>query len=40
MDTERSLLALFGGTVKYTLKGSNLTLTSENGAGLEAVAAK
>lgn len=40
MDTERSLLKLFGGTVKYTLKGSNLTLTSENGAGLEAVAAK
>ncbi|WP_328495113.1 META domain-containing protein [Streptomyces sp. NBC_00414] len=40
MDTERSLLALFDGTVKYTLKGGNLTLTSENGAGLEAVAAK
>ncbi|MFH8464908.1 META domain-containing protein [Streptomyces sp. NPDC017991] len=40
MDTERSLLKLFGGTVKYQLKGSKLTLTSENGAGLEAVAAK
>ncbi|MEU9185472.1 META domain-containing protein [Streptomyces sp. NPDC048484] len=40
MDTERSLLKLFGGTVKYQLKGSNLTLTSENGAGLEAAATK
>ncbi|MFS8203363.1 META domain-containing protein (plasmid) [Streptomyces sp. CWNU-52B] len=40
MDTEKSLLRLFGGTVKYQLKGSNLTLTSENGAGLEAVATK
>jgi len=40
MGTERSLLKLFGDTVKYRLKGSNLTLTSENGAGLEAVAAK
>ncbi|WP_221348644.1 META domain-containing protein [Streptomyces beigongshangae] len=40
MDTERTLLKLFGGTVKYRLKGSDLTLTSENGAGLEAVAAK
>jgi heat shock protein HslJ len=40
MDTERSLLKLFDGTVKYQLKGSNLTLTSENGAGLEAVAGK
>ncbi|WP_328938052.1 META domain-containing protein [Streptomyces tauricus] len=40
MDTERSLLKLFGGTVKYQLKGGKLTLTSENGAGLEAVAAK
>ncbi|MFE9685730.1 META domain-containing protein [Streptomyces sp. NPDC006285] len=40
MDTERSLLKLFGGTVTYRLTGSNLTLTSENGAGLEAVAAK
>lgn len=40
MDTERSLLKLFDGTVKYQLKGSNLTLTSENGAGLEAAAGK
>jgi heat shock protein HslJ len=40
MDTERSLLKLFGGTVKYRLEGGDLTLTSANGAGLEAVAAK
>ncbi|KAA0933775.1 MULTISPECIES: META domain-containing protein [Streptomyces] len=40
MDTEKTLLKLFGGTVKYQLKGSTLTLTSENGTGLEAVAAK
>jgi heat shock protein HslJ len=40
MDTEKTLLKLFGGTVKYRLDGGNLTLTSENGAGLEAVAAK
>jgi heat shock protein HslJ len=40
MDTERSLLKLFGGTVKYQLKGSTLRLTSENGTGFEAVAAK
>lgn len=40
MDTEKTLLKLFGGTVKYQLKGSTLTLTSENGQGIEAVAAK
>ena len=40
MDTEKTLLKLFGGTVKYQLKGSTLTLTSENGQGVEAVAAK
>ncbi|MCX4906927.1 META domain-containing protein [Streptomyces sp. NBC_00878] len=40
MDTEKTLLKLFGGTVKYQLKGSTLTLTSENGTGVEAVAAK
>ncbi|MEU5340350.1 META domain-containing protein [Streptomyces sp. NPDC020766] len=40
MDTEKTLLKLFGTTVKYQLKGSSLTLTSENGPGVEAVAAK
>ncbi len=40
MDTEKTLLKLFGGTVKYQLKGSTLTLTSENGQSVEAVAAK
>ncbi|MFC8199382.1 META domain-containing protein [Streptomyces sp. NPDC060006] len=40
MDTERALLKLFGGTVKYQLKGSTLTLTSENGMSVEAVATK
>ena len=40
MSTEKSLLKLFDSTVKYQVKGSTLTLTSENGAGLEAVAAK
>ncbi|TLS41582.1 META domain-containing protein [Streptomyces montanus] len=40
MDTERELLKLFDGTVTYELKHRSLTLTSENGTGIEAVAAK
>ncbi|MEU9782274.1 META domain-containing protein [Streptomyces phaeochromogenes] len=40
MDTEKTLLKLFGGTVKYQLKGSTLALTSENGPSVEAVAVK
>ncbi|WP_151478955.1 META domain-containing protein [Streptomyces albicerus] len=40
MDTEKALLKLFDSTVKYQLKGSTLTLTSENGTGVEAVAGK
>ncbi|MGP4048723.1 META domain-containing protein [Streptomyces sp. 2A115] len=40
MDTERALLKLFNGTVKYQLKDRTLTLTSENGTGVEAVAAE
>jgi heat shock protein HslJ len=40
MDTEKALLNLFDATVKYQLKHRTLTLTSENGAGVEAVAAQ
>ncbi|NGO12807.1 META domain-containing protein [Streptomyces sp. HC44] len=40
MDTEKALLKLFDGPVSYELKHRTLTLTSENGTGLEAVAAK
>ncbi|MEV0224603.1 META domain-containing protein [Streptomyces sp. NPDC050704] len=40
MDTEKALLKLFDGTVKYQLKHRTLTLTSENGAGLQAAAAE
>ncbi|GGX91358.1 META domain-containing protein [Streptomyces fructofermentans] len=40
METERALLKLFDGTVKYQVKHRTLTLTSENGTGLEAAAAR
>jgi heat shock protein HslJ len=40
MDIERELLKLFDGTVSYELKHRSLTLTSENGTGIEAVAVK
>jgi heat shock protein HslJ len=40
MDTEKALLKLFDGTATYELKHRSLTLTSENGTGVEAVAAK
>ncbi len=40
MDTERALLKIFDGSVTYVLKHRSLTLTSENGTGLAAVAAK
>ncbi|GGL98084.1 lipoprotein [Streptomyces fumigatiscleroticus] len=39
MRTEKSLLKLFDGTVSYRLQHRTLTLTSENGDGLTAVAA-
>ena len=38
MNTEKSLLRLFGGTANYQLDHRNLTLTSENGESAEAVA--
>jgi heat shock protein HslJ len=38
MQTERTLLGLFDGTVKYRLDHRNLTLTSENGKTAKAVA--
>jgi heat shock protein HslJ len=40
MDTEKTLLKLFDGKATYELKHRTLTLTSENGSGFEAVAAK
>ncbi|MFI6015309.1 META domain-containing protein [Streptomyces sp. NPDC051243] len=40
MNTEKSLLKLFDGTVKYTLEHRNLTLTSENGERVNAAAAE
>ncbi|WP_033321418.1 META domain-containing protein [Streptomyces yerevanensis] len=40
MDTEKALLKLFNGKATYELKHRTLTLTSENGSGFEAVAAK
>ncbi|MFC7259109.1 META domain-containing protein [Streptomyces lutosisoli] len=38
MDTEKTLLGLFGGTVVYELDHRTLTLTSTNGAIISAVA--
>jgi heat shock protein HslJ len=38
MHTEKSLLRLFGGTVSYRLDHRKLTLTSENGETVTAVA--
>lgn len=38
MDTENSLLKLFGGKATYDLDHRSITLTSENGTGLGAVA--
>ncbi|MEV5321956.1 META domain-containing protein [Streptomyces sp. NPDC052687] len=40
MDTEKRLLRLFGGTVEYRIDHRTLTLTSENGESVTAVAAK
>ncbi|MFI7408064.1 META domain-containing protein [Streptomyces sp. NPDC049627] len=40
MHTEKSLLKLFDGTVKYTLDHRTLTLTSENGERVNASAAE
>ncbi|MBT3155319.1 META domain-containing protein [Streptomyces sp. CHD11] len=40
MDAERALSELFNGTVSYRIEGRNLALTSENGAGVQAVAAR
>ncbi|MET9830951.1 META domain-containing protein [Streptomyces sp. NPDC006385] len=40
MNTEKTLLALFDGTVKYELDHRNLTLTSENGDSVKATAAE
>ncbi|MFH0521874.1 META domain-containing protein [Streptomyces sp. M41] len=39
MKTEKELLKLFDGTVKYELNHRNLTLTSENGESVSAAAA-
>jgi heat shock protein HslJ len=38
MNTEKSLLRLFGGPVNYELDHQTLTLTSENGTRVRAVA--
>ncbi|MEV7786630.1 META domain-containing protein [Streptomyces sp. NPDC088106] len=38
MAGERALTKLFNGTASYRIEGRNLTLTSENGAGVRAVA--
>ncbi|WP_228044466.1 META domain-containing protein [Streptomyces ferrugineus] len=40
MKTEKTLLGLFDGTVKYELDHRNLTLTSENGERVSAAAAE
>ncbi|MEU0038248.1 META domain-containing protein [Streptomyces sp. NPDC006333] len=40
MDTERTLLSLFDGTVRYTLDHRSLALTSTNGTHVTAVAEK
>ncbi|MDF3141389.1 MULTISPECIES: META domain-containing protein [unclassified Streptomyces] len=40
MNTEKTLLGLFDGTVKYELDHRNLTLTSENGEHVNAAAAE
>lgn len=40
MHTEKTLLGLFDGTVKYELDHRNLTLTSENGERVSAAAAE
>lgn len=40
METEKALLKLFNGKATYEIKQRTLTLTSENGSGFEAVAAK
>ncbi|MER6349551.1 META domain-containing protein [Streptomyces sp. NPDC001595] len=40
METEKRLLRLFGGTVEYRLDHRTLTLTSENGESVTAVAAE
>ncbi|MFE0513313.1 META domain-containing protein [Streptomyces sp. NPDC058964] len=40
MHTEKSLLRLFGGTVAYRVEHRTLTLTSENGETVTAVAAR
>ncbi|MEU6143488.1 META domain-containing protein [Streptomyces sp. NPDC047081] len=39
MDTDRALLGLFDGTVSYRVDHDTLTLTSENGTSVRAVAA-
>ncbi|MFJ5558274.1 META domain-containing protein [Streptomyces sp. NPDC093250] len=38
MDSERALTQLFNGTVSYRIEGQTLTLTSENGTSVRAVA--
>lgn len=38
MDSERTLTKLFNGTVSYRIEGRTLTLTSENGTSVRAVA--
>ncbi|MGI5376538.1 META domain-containing protein [Streptomyces sp. CA-251387] len=40
MNTEKELLRLFDGTVKYEVEHRNLTLTSENGERVSAAAAE
>lgn len=40
MNTEKTLLGLFDGTVKYGIDHRNLTLTSENGEHVNAAAAE
>lgn len=40
MDTEKTLLGLFDGTVGYELDHRTLTLTSANGTVVSAVAGK
>jgi heat shock protein HslJ len=40
MDTEKSFLKLFEGTVSYKIDTRTITLTSENGDGISAVASK
>ncbi|BFO22808.1 hypothetical protein SHKM778_91960 [Streptomyces sp. KM77-8] len=38
MDGEKALTKLFGGTVDYRIEGQTLTLTSQNGTSVRAVA--